>query len=78
MNSINKTARIAGFLYFMYIVTSIIADLFGHFVFVDAPATVNHIMAHESQFRIGVVISLFSVCVLSFGGLGFVRVIKTG
>ena len=61
MNSINKTARIAGFLYFMYFVTSIIASLFGRFVFVDAPVTVNHIMAHESQFRIGFVISLFSV-----------------
>ena len=61
MNSINKTARMAGFFYFMYIVTSIIANLFGHFVFADAPVTVNHIMAHESQFRIGFVISLFSV-----------------
>jgi hypothetical protein len=61
MNSINKTARIAGFLYFMYIVTSIIGNEFGRFVSVDAPATVNHIMAHESLFRIGFVISLFSV-----------------
>jgi len=61
MNSINKTARIAGILYFMYIVTSIIGNEFGRFVAVDAPATVNHIIAHESQFRIGLVISLFSV-----------------
>ena len=61
MNSINKTARIAGFLYFMYFATSIIANMFGRFVFVDAPVTVNHIMAHELQFRIGFVISLFSV-----------------
>ena len=61
MNSINKTARIAGFLYFMYFVTSIIGNEFGRFVSVDAPATVNHIMAHESLFRIGFVISLFSV-----------------
>jgi hypothetical protein len=60
MNSINKTARIAGFLYFMYIVTSFIANWFGRFVSVDAPVTVNHIMAHGSQFRIGFVISLFS------------------
>jgi len=51
----------AGFLYFMYIVTSIISNLFGRFVSVDAPATVNNIMAHESQSRIGFVISLFSV-----------------
>jgi hypothetical protein len=61
MNSINKTARMAGFFYFMYFVTSIIANMFGRFVFVDASATVNHIMAHESQFRIGFVISLFSI-----------------
>ncbi len=60
MNSINKTARIAGFLYLMYIVTSFMANMFGRFVFVDAPVTVNHIMAHELQFRIGLVISLFS------------------
>jgi len=55
-----KTARIAGFLYLMYILTSIIADLFGQFVFADASATVNNIIAHESLFRIGFVISLFS------------------
>jgi len=60
MNSINKTARIAGLLYFIYIVTSIVADLFGHFVFADASATVNNIITHESLFRTGVVISLFS------------------
>jgi len=61
MNTINKTARMAGFHYFMYFVTSIIANMFGRFIFVDAPVTVNHIIAHESQFRIGLVISLFSV-----------------
>jgi len=60
MNSFDKTARIAGILYFMYIVTSIIGNEFGRFVSVDASVTVNHIMAHESQFRIGFVISLFS------------------
>ncbi len=41
MNSIHKTARIAGFFYFMFIVTSFIANMFGRFVFVDAPVTVN-------------------------------------
>ena len=56
----NKTARIAGFLYFLFIVTSFIATMFGRFVFVDAPVTVDHIMAHELQFRVGFVISLFS------------------
>lgn len=50
----------AGLFYFIFILTSIIADLFGHFVFADASATVNHIMNHEFQFRIGFVISLFT------------------
>jgi len=58
----------AGFHYFMYFVTSIIANMFGRFVFVDAPVTVNHIMAHESQFRIGFVISLFSVVFFLLAG----------
>ncbi|MHB9033414.1 MAG: DUF4386 domain-containing protein, partial [Anaerolineae bacterium] len=34
---------------------------FGRFVAVDAPVTLNTIMAHAPQFRIGLVISLFSV-----------------
>jgi hypothetical protein len=61
MNTNKETARIAGFLYFIYIATSIIGNEFGHFVSVDAPVTINNIMAHESLFRIGFVISLFSV-----------------
>jgi len=60
MNSINKTARFAGLLYFLYIIASIIADLLGKFVFADASATVNNIIFHELLFRIGMVISLFS------------------
>jgi hypothetical protein len=60
MNSINKTARMAGLFYLIYILASIIADLFGNFVFADASATVNHIMTHPLQFRIGVVISMFA------------------
>jgi hypothetical protein len=60
MNSINKTARMAGLFYLIYVLASIIADLFGRFVFADASATVNHIMTHQSLFRIGVVTSLFA------------------
>jgi hypothetical protein len=61
MNSTNKIARTAGLLYLLYIFTSVIANLFGKFVFVEAPVTVNHIMSHAFQFRIGFVINLFSV-----------------
>jgi hypothetical protein len=60
MNSNNRAARIAGFLYFMYIVTSFIANWFGRFVSVDASVTIGQIITHESLFRIGFVISLFS------------------
>jgi hypothetical protein len=45
----------------MYILTSVIANMFGRFVFVEAPATVEQITLHASLFRIGFVISLFSV-----------------
>ena len=60
MNTNKMIARIAGLLYFLYILTSVIADQFGHFVFVEAPLTVDHIITHEMLFRIGIVISLFS------------------
>lgn len=61
MNSVNKFARTAGLFYLLYMITSFIANLFGKFVFVEAPVTVNHIITHAFQFRIGFVINLFSV-----------------
>ena len=61
MNSVNKIARTAGLFYLLYVITSVIANLFGKFVFVEAPVTVDHIMTHALQFRIGFVINLFSV-----------------
>ena len=64
MNSINKTARMAGFLYLIYIVTTIVADVFGRsklIVFGDAAATAQNIMASEWQFRIGITGDLVSI-----------------
>jgi hypothetical protein len=58
MNSINKTARMAGFLYLSYFVVEILADAFGRsplIVMGDAAATASNIVAHEWQFRIGFV-----------------------
>jgi len=63
MNSITKIARTAGLFYLFYVVTSVIANLFGKFVFVEAPVTIDHILTHATQFRIGFVINLFSVVV---------------
>lgn len=70
MNSINKNApvpaalaqaRTAGLFYLLYVAISIVANLFGKFVFVEAPVTIDHILTHATQFRIGFVINLFSV-----------------
>lgn len=61
MNSINKTARIAGFLYLIYIVTTIFADVLGRsrlIVLGDAATTAGNIMASAWQFRIGFVVDL--------------------
>jgi len=58
MNSINKTARMAGFLYLICIVVEILTDVFGRsplIVMGDAAATASSIVAHEWQFRIGFV-----------------------
>jgi hypothetical protein len=57
MNSINKTARMAGFLYLVYMVTHIISDVWrGSFIVTgDAAATVSNIMAHEGLFTVTVV-----------------------
>jgi hypothetical protein len=60
MYSTSKIARTAGLLYLLYVITSFIANLFGKFVFVEAPVTVNHIMTHALEFRIGFMINLFS------------------
>ncbi len=54
MNSINKTARMAGFLYLIYMVTHIISDAWrdSFIVLGDAAATAGNIMAHEKLFTI--------------------------
>ena len=63
MISINKTARMAGVLYFLYIVVHVFADVIGRskiIVYGDAATTANNIMASAWQFRIGFMIDLFS------------------
>ena len=58
----NKTARIAGILWFMLIVTGIFAEFFvrsGLIVPGDAAATAGNILANEWLFRVGIVSDLF-------------------
>jgi uncharacterized protein DUF4386 len=59
----NKTARMAGFLYLIYIIMTIVADVFGRsplIVFGDAAATAKNIMTSEWQFRVGITGDLVS------------------
>ena len=63
MSSLNKTARMAGFLYLIYIIITIPADVLARsplIVFGDAATTARNIMASEWQFRIGIVGDLVS------------------
>ena len=63
MNTINKTARIAGFLYLIYIIITIPADVLARsplIVFGDATVTARNIMVSEWQFRIGITGDLVS------------------
>jgi hypothetical protein len=58
-----KAARTAGFLYFVYFVIHIFADVFGRstiIVFGDAAATAQNIVASGWQFRIGIVSDLLA------------------
>jgi len=63
MNTNKKTARMAGFLYLIYIVFHVFANVIGRsklVVFGDAATTAQNIMASEWQFRIGFVSDLIS------------------
>jgi hypothetical protein len=61
MNSNMKKARMAGLFYLLYIVTSVIADLFAHLGFGDVETIFNTIVAHEWPFRFGFVIGMLSI-----------------
>jgi hypothetical protein len=61
MNTNKKTARMAGFLYLMYMVITIPADVLGRsklIVLGDATTTARNIVASAWQFRIGFVVDL--------------------
>jgi hypothetical protein len=61
MNTNKKNARMAGFLYLIYMVFSIFANVLGRsklIVLGDAATTARNIMASAGQFRIGFVVDL--------------------
>ena len=61
--TINKTARMAGFLYFIYMVMHISADVIGRsklIVYGDAATTARNIMASAGQFQLGFMLDLIA------------------
>ena len=67
MNSINKTARMAGVLYLLFMTTTIFADVMGRsklIVFGDAAATAANIMGSAGLFRLSFVGDLVSAVLL--------------
>jgi hypothetical protein len=77
--SINKTARIAGFLYLLFIPLAFFGFPYGPshlFVPGDAATTANNIMAAASQFRLSMVINLFGAIFNVFVVLALYRLLK--
>jgi hypothetical protein len=63
MNTINRTARIAGLLYLIYILFQAFADVIGRskiIVYGDASTTAGNIIDSAWQFRIGYMFDLFA------------------
>jgi hypothetical protein len=78
MNSIKKTARVAGFLSLLVIVFGIFAEFVRQSLIVpgDAATTVNNIMASESLFRLGFVIDLIHYTILMLLPLALYKLLK--
>jgi len=78
MNSIKKTARIAGFMYLGNIITGIFAEVVRSTLIVpgNAEATAKNIMASEWLFRIGFVSDLIMVTFYLLMGLFFYVLFK--
>ena len=79
-NSLNKTARMAGFLYLIYMIITIAADVLGRsplIVFGDAATTAKNIMASEWQFRVGIVGDLVSAVFFLLAAWALYALLKT-
>lgn len=79
MNSLNKSARIAGFLYLMYMVITIPADALGRsplIVFGDTATTARNIMASEWRFRFGITGDLVSAVFFLLAAWALYKLLK--
>ena len=79
MNTNQKTARIAGLLYLIYIVVHTSADVIGRsgiIVYGDAAATAQNILASAWQFRIGFMLDLFAAVLFFLAAWALYRLLK--
>jgi len=79
MESPNKLARMTGVLYFLVILTGVSSAILVQNFLVpgDIAATVNRIMAHESIFRLGFVISLTRYAILILLVLALYKLLRS-
>ena len=79
MNSINKTARMAGLFYLIFILLSILVDVLGRskmIVFGDAAATARNITASEGLFRLSFMSDLLSAVFFLLAAWGLYVLLK--
>ena len=79
MDTNQKTARIAGLLYLIYIVVHTSADVIGRsgiIVYGDAAATGQYILASAWQFRIGFMLDLFAAVLFFLAAWALYRLLK--
>ena len=78
MNSLNKSARIAGFLYFIYMATHIVSDIWRDSFIVpgDAATTTANIMAHEGIFTITSVGDFFAAALFFLAAWALYALLK--
>ena len=60
INGLSKNAGIAGFMYLMFIITTILADILGNIGFGDVTTIANTIISNNFQFQLSFIFSLFS------------------
>jgi len=79
MSTTQKTARIAGLLYLIYIVVHVLADAIGRskiIIYGDAAATAQNILASAGQFRLGFMLDLFAAVLFLLAAWALCRLLK--
>jgi hypothetical protein len=79
MNTTQKTARIAGLLYLIYIVVHALADAIGRskiIIYGDAAATAENILVSAWQFRLGFMLDLFAAVLFLLAAWALYRLLK--